>query len=929
MAKTGGQSRGSINYARRSEGSVAERDSEAAEVGSTERGQYARFITNSLDGSGAEARDTHWGLGAISDATIICEPDSIDGEEGTETVSYRMQHETVERAAEGGARRTIRRHKSGDEFVGSERLLREQRSIRCVFSRQLSSKLSGIDGDSLEEPVLPIPEPALWMAGVASDIHKDDGKFGRLLEEQGSQDKRILRRSLPFRPVLGTVSASARIPHKGDERAGLLSRSEQGEPAANSEGHGVGFFHRHHDAFVVHSGREDAEDFGTRPIVPSESFHHGSEIIRNGLSDGVLSARVTTDSDSEPFVVPELQRSIDLGRRVVALRGEPEGSAVGDFDPSKAQRSSLQLGTGKDSARRDRRIGLRMVSALGRSGDSHIVSRSEGAVERGDEPDAFECERVDGAIQSDRLAGESYRPWQGNRLPHRQRNVSSVSASGWGPDSRTVRDSSVDLGRSDGFGSGDPATSTHSWEGQLSSGFRFESVRPGELGVAPRKIRRTEPIMGPSSNRSIREQHQLEVRAIQFDVPVSGLGGGRRIQRKLGHGQQLLVPAVLDDPKSTREDRVGTSVGSAHPALSSIGRVVAAGRGPNARAPLAAGSVRLQGRDRRVDRAARAVSDAVGGAQDGAEAERRVASAIIGLAWETTTNERYDPIVHEFESRFGAIADSNERQIVPDLLQFASGFIISGRNSQAKVVIAAVARDVGLKRGIRVYDDARVKAFSKGLEKYKNLQQPPKPKRDPLPAEAVVEYAKLGLETNNRKIVTICAIISLGIRCIRRPGELADLREDQLEAADFGARLRLVLSKNDPTAQGLSIPFERGVTPACPVLCLDRYLRLVKGVPLSQWQSRRQDLHLFVNEAGRPFSADAIKDMVRLVAKRANLTGQFGGHSLRITGACLAILGGMTLEQVMSIGGWKSRAVETYLRGMVAVAESASKRMGL
>jgi len=69
--------------------------------------------------------------------------------------------------------------------------------------------------------------------------------------------------------------------------------------------------------------------------------------------------------------------------------------------------------------------------------------------------------------------------------------------------------------------------------------------------------------------------------------------------------------------------------------------------------------------------------------------------------------------------------------------------------------------------------------------------------------------------------------------------------------------------------------------------------------------------------------------MVRAVAENAGLTGNFGSHSIRISGACLAILGGMSLEQVMAIGAWKSRAVEDYLRSLVAVASNATQRMGL
>jgi hypothetical protein len=69
--------------------------------------------------------------------------------------------------------------------------------------------------------------------------------------------------------------------------------------------------------------------------------------------------------------------------------------------------------------------------------------------------------------------------------------------------------------------------------------------------------------------------------------------------------------------------------------------------------------------------------------------------------------------------------------------------------------------------------------------------------------------------------------------------------------------------------------------------------------------------------------------MVRLVAAHAGLVGRFGGHSIRISGATLAVLGGLSLEQVMAIGGWRGPAAGEYLRAFVGVALGASARMGL
>jgi hypothetical protein len=179
------------------------------------------------------------------------------------------------------------------------------------------------------------------------------------------------------------------------------------------------------------------------------------------------------------------------------------------------------------------------------------------------------------------------------------------------------------------------------------------------------------------------------------------------------------------------------------------------------------------------------------------------------------------------------------------------------------------------------------------------------------------------------QVALVAAVISVGIRCIRRSGELAKLNEDQIVVIPTGAKLVVGPTKADQAARmGLEVPFEAGVSLADPIRCLDEYLQIAKGSSLRGWQGR-PGVPLFVGPDRRPLDAGAVKDMVRLVAAHAGLRGEFGGHSIRISGASLAILGGMSLEQVMAIGGWKSQAVLNYLRGLVAMVMGASTRMGL
>lgn len=305
---------------------------------------------------------------------------------------------------------------------------------------------------------------------------------------------------------------------------------------------------------------------------------------------------------------------------------------------------------------------------------------------------------------------------------------------------------------------------------------------------------------------------------------------------------------------------------------------------------------------------------------------------MISSAWERDTLERYGKWWSRFLGFVGEAPDfSSAPALIEQLLAFAAELIIQRNFSGTKQAIAAVAQVAKSRSGWDLWRDPRLAAFHKGLCKLTAIAKPPSPKRDILPVSALTAFISSPPPSSSAfSVALVAAILSVGIRCIRRPGELADLHEDQLSfSAPAGAKLSLRFTKADQAAQRAhEIPFEAGVTVADPIRCLDRYLFLAKGRGLHNWSGRAGE-RLFVDEHGRALTASQIKDFVRLVAAHARLPGRFGGHSIRISGACLAILGGMSLEQVMAIGGWKGAAFSAYLRGLVAVSLRASTRMGL
>lgn len=85
---------------------------------------------------------------------------------------------------------------------------------------------------------------------------------------------------------------------------------------------------------------------------------------------------------------------------------------------------------------------------------------------------------------------------------------------------------------------------------------------------------------------------------------------------------------------------------------------------------------------------------------------------------------------------------------------------------------------------------------------------------------------------------------------------------------------------------------------------------------------------LFPNQFGKKISVGAVSQIVKRMATHASLAGRFASHSLRIGGATAAMRAGMTMPQIRAIGGWESKAITRYLRGIGAAKAGATQRMG-
>lgn len=910
---------------------TAERRAPGTGMDAEERDRHDGRFTDELAGSGDPAVDTDWGDCREPGSPAMVITYSIGSKERSEAVPGGRQHATVERASDGRTG-SIRGYQNGARDDPTERLLYIEGHDRRILSHSCSSAIYQLAGDCLAGLVLRVPVSPVRFEPVARYLHDGDRFAGGLLASDGDSDIGVLRRLVRMRLDAGAVSENSRVYSERGGGLGYIPRSGQGQSQSDTTRGGVGVQHRYNQLDSDDSVGEAEGDSAASIGITYASESISAVDLLDGIILNVVSTSVATCEITLLRVVSQLfERRRIVGRADYANGAGTTGLDLGSGTVAQVQRSTLQLGTGGGLAYRDGRSGDRLGSALGLESDRTAVDRQrEGGLGATRGATALQRQGTDGpGARSTRPEDPSGR-WTGGDAVQRQHDDSVVHARGRRTDREFIRDRAERMENGVPTGYRLVTDATHPWSPQFAGGQRIAHMGRRGLDTRPGEVRRTESEVGSASSRSVREQREHAATQVQFTEPMPVYGGSGHIHNVVGGRGQLLVPAGQLYRSSVGQDNDRRSGGRVDRSGAADGLMVETVATAVTR-PAADQSAHVaRGRDGRIARASAAVRDALDGAAGPSDARARVAKAVISLAWERSTDAKYTPLVVAFEADYGAVRLIEKELLVPYALSFASGYIIKQQHAQARVAVSALARAIGLCRGVRIHDDARVTAFLKGLEKYQHLLKPPSTKRDPLPAAALVKFVldpPADMSLHDRLV--IAALLSVGIRCIRRPGELADLREDQLKATRFGAEIRLLVTKSDPTARGLVVPFEKGSTPACPIACLDRYLRFVKGQSLDGWSSNRSDRFLFVDAHGRPFRTDKIKDMVRLVARRAGLEGAFGGHSIRITGACLAVLGGMTLEQVMAIGGWKSRAVEIYLRGIVAVASSASNRMGL
>ena len=136
------------------------------------------------------------------------------------------------------------------------------------------------------------------------------------------------------------------------------------------------------------------------------------------------------------------------------------------------------------------------------------------------------------------------------------------------------------------------------------------------------------------------------------------------------------------------------------------------------------------------------------------------------------------------------------------------------------------------------------------------------------------------------------------------------LYEDHLE-------LTLPASKTVPFRQGITLTVAATNDEACAVCALKHLFQQWPADPASP---------LFESEAHSPSTRDVVTSSLRQTLKSDGIQGHYSGHSFRRGAATSAKLAGLTDDEIMLLGRWKSDSYRLYIETHPAHILAASRR---
>lgn len=188
---------------------------------------------------------------------------------------------------------------------------------------------------------------------------------------------------------------------------------------------------------------------------------------------------------------------------------------------------------------------------------------------------------------------------------------------------------------------------------------------------------------------------------------------------------------------------------------------------------------------------------------------------------------------------------------------------------------------------------------------------------------------------NDLKVRRDLSMLTLAFAGFLRFSELASLRLEDLVFKPDHLELRIKRSKTDQEGKGETVFVSKGVSQACPLLQLERYLDLAK-ISRSDSNFVFRPLYRFKGKAGlirkdKPLSYTRVRET--LVGRLKEVMGEgcnLGLHSLRAGGCTAASERGVDSHLVVKHGRWRHTDTKNiYVRSTLSERLEVSKNLGL
>ena len=205
-------------------------------------------------------------------------------------------------------------------------------------------------------------------------------------------------------------------------------------------------------------------------------------------------------------------------------------------------------------------------------------------------------------------------------------------------------------------------------------------------------------------------------------------------------------------------------------------------------------------------------------------------------------------------------------------------------------------------------DDPRIKLIRLGLAKDSGM----KVERDPISSEDLRKICS-GLSLEEGGPIMLKAAMCLGFFGLLRIGEITAGRKETNPTLTLSSltwkecllEVKLWKSKSDRTRKGVTVIVPKTGSSICPFSAMKRYLRV---------RSQRESNALFLWPDGTPLTGWDLREELKAGCLKAGIQGNINGHSLRIGGATALAKQGVSVEQIMQHGRWKSDSFRRYIR---------------